>query len=300
MQTGIKQHTLSKSFTVSGVGLHSGQNVVLRVLPADQNTGIVFVRTDIRDRDNTIAARWDNVVETQLCTVIGNADNVTVGTIEHLMAALRGCEIDNARVELDGAEVPILDGSSEIFVEHIETVGIIAQDAPRRFIKILKNVAVEKDGKSVTLKPSETPRFTGRIDFPHKDIGRQDRTIELMNGNFKHDLADSRTFGFLEEVEALKAIGLARGGSLENAIVLDKENVLNPEGLRHGDEFIRHKLLDAIGDLYLCGAPIIGEYIGVKAGHALNNAILHVLFADETAWTVVEQKTHAGKTLTPA
>lgn len=282
------QNTLLSRKTISGVGLHSGNLVTLSLCPAEENTGIVFVRTDVAGKDNIIPALWDAVVDTQLCTVIGNADGVSVGTIEHLMSALRGMNIDNIRIELDGPEVPVMDGSAMPFVELIEEAGIARQSAPRRMIRILKPVIVEQDGKRAVLRPSEGSVFGGEIEFSHPGIGRQIFETELLNGNFRHDIADSRTFGFLHEVEWMRSKGLALGGSLENAVVLDQNGVMNPEGLRHADEFIRHKLLDAIGDLYLAGVPIVGAYEGYKAGHAINNAVLHALFADETAWELIE------------
>ena len=282
------QYTLTHSIEFTGTGLHSGADVLMTINPAATDLGIVFVRSDVTDRNNVIPARWDKVVDTRLCTVIGNKAGVTIGTIEHLMAALRGCGIDNAVIELDGPEVPIMDGSSQIFVDMIDETGVKEQDAPRRAIRILKEVIVEQDGKSVKLSPGEGSVFNGGIDFDHPSIGQQSHEITLVNGNFRHDLANSRTFGFLHEVEALRKMGLAQGGSLDNAIVLDKKTILNPEGLRRSNEFIRHKLLDAIGDLYLAGGPVIGEYSADKPSHELNNKILRKLFATKGAWELVD------------
>jgi UDP-3-O-[3-hydroxymyristoyl] N-acetylglucosamine deacetylase len=224
--------------------------------------------------------------------LISNDAGVSVGTIEHLMSALRGLHIDNARIELDGAEVPVMDGSALPFVKLLEEAGIEKQAAPRRMIRILKEVVVNQDGKRVTLTPADTSVFSGEIEFDHPKIGRQRYEVSLLNGNFKHDIADCRTFGFVHEVEWMRSQGLALGGSLDNAIVLDQTSIMNPEGLRRSDEFIRHKLLDAIGDLYLAGCPILGAYDGVKAGHAMNNAILRALFADPSAYEVVELYDH--------
>ncbi|MCB1720634.1 MAG: UDP-3-O-acyl-N-acetylglucosamine deacetylase [Rhodospirillales bacterium] len=283
------QNTLQKQVSLKGIGLHSGADITLSLSPAEPDAGIVFVRSDITDKDNIIPARWDHVVDTQLCTVIGNKDGTSVATIEHLMSALRGCNIDNVRIELDGAEVPVMDGSAMPFVQLIERAGIAVQDAPRRVLRVLKEVSVEKDGKQVSLCPSEGAVFGGEIEFDHPEIGQQHFETRLLNGNFKHDIATARTFGFLHEVEWMRSQGLALGGSLSNAIVLDKGHVMNPEGLRFNDEFIRHKLLDAIGDLYLAGAPIMGAYDGYKAGHEMNNLILHALFADEQAYEWVNE-----------
>lgn len=286
------QHTLRARTTIKGVGLHTGKTIRMDLIPAEAGEGIVFVRTDIRQGDNVIPALWNKVVDTQLCTVIGNENGASVGTIEHLMSALRGCGIDNLRIEIDGPEVPILDGSAMLFVERIEQVGKQEQDAPRRAIRVLKEVSVELDGKRVSLKPDEGSLFEGEINFDHDDIGHQAFSTRLINGNFKHDIAEARTFGFLHEVEYMRSQGLALGGSLENAIVLSPEAVMNPEGLRFSNEFIRHKLLDAIGDLYLAGGVILGAYDGVKAGHMMNNKILHALFADEANWEYAEDATY--------
>ncbi|PCJ98537.1 MAG: UDP-3-O-[3-hydroxymyristoyl] N-acetylglucosamine deacetylase [Zetaproteobacteria bacterium] len=282
------QHTLQNKTTIRDIGLHSGVEVTMNLIPAEENYGIVFVRTDLTQGDNVIPARWNNVVDTQLCTVIGNDDGAQVGTIEHLMSALRGCGVDNLIVEINGAEVPAMDGSAMPFVEAIEKVGLKAQNLPKRAIRVLKEVCVEDNGKRVTLKPDEACVFAGEIEFDHKDIGRQRFETQLVNGNFKHDIAQARTFGFLHEVEYMRSQGLGLGGSLDNAIILDTHGVINPDGLRFSNEFIRHKLLDAIGDLYLAGGHILGLYDGVKAGHAINNAILHALFSSDENWEYVD------------
>lgn len=278
------QYTIKKEAVLNGTGLHSGADVRMTLRPAPVNSGIVFVRTDVTGRDNVIPARWDHVVDTRLCTMLGNDAGVTVGTVEHLMAALRGCGIDNVIIELDGPEVPVMDGSSEPFVALIDEAGVVAQGVPRRVIKILREVRVENDGKVARLRPADGSHFSGSIAFDHPAIGAQMREVRLLNGNFRHDIADARTFGFLAEVEMLRKNGLALGGSLANAIVLDHDGIMNPEGLRHEDEFIRHKLLDAIGDLYLAGAVIVGAYESDRPGHALNNALLRALFAAPDAW----------------
>ncbi len=294
------QHTLRAKTTIKGVGLHTGKTIRMDLIPAEAGEGIVFVRSDIRKGDNVIPALWDHVIDTQLCTVIGNDNGAQVGTIEHLMSALRGCGIDNLRIEIDGPEVPILDGSAMPFVERFDEVGTLEQDAPRRSIRVLKEVSVEHDGKRVTLMPSEESEFSGEINFDHDDIGRQTFSTRLINGNFKHDIAQARTFGFLHEVEYMRSRGLALGGSMDNAIVLSPEAVMNPEGLRYNDEFIRHKLLDAIGDLYLAGGVILGAYDGVKAGHMMNNKILHALFADPSNWEYAEDISHVPVSATQA
>lgn len=282
------QRTLNTSAHISGIGLHSGKPVSLSICPAKTGQGIVFIRTDVKDKNNVVPALWNYVVDTQLCTVIGNPEGARVATIEHLMAALRGCGIDNAVISLDGPEVPIMDGSAKPFVDLIEKAGTITQAAPRRAIRLLKEVTVEQDGKRVTLSPDDSSVFGGEIAFDHTAIGVQYFETKLLNGNFKDDIADARTFGFLHEVEWMRKNGLGLGGSLDNAIVLNEEGVMNPDGLRHENEFIRHKLLDAIGDLYLAGGPILGAYDSSRMGHAINNAVLRALFARPDAWEWVD------------
>lgn len=280
------QNTIARQITIDGIGLHSGTEVCMTVKPGQAGTGIVFVRTDVSGKNNVIPARWDSVVDTRLCTVIGNDDGVTVGTIEHLMAALRGCNIDNAVIRIDGPEVPVMDGSSREFVELFSKAGLAKQEEQQYRIRVLKEVEVREGDKYVRLSPGEQSVFGGSIDFEHDAIGRQSHEITLVNGNFAHDLANCRTFGFLHEVEAMRKAGLALGGSLDNAIVLDEDKILNQEGLRREDEFIRHKLLDAIGDLYLAGAGLLGTYDCYKPSHALNNAILHKLFSSNENWCI--------------
>ncbi|MDB5492590.1 MAG: lpxC [Micavibrio sp.] len=281
------QTTLLNTISCTGIGLHSGADVTLTLRPAPVDHGIVFVRMDLAG-DNVIPALYDRVVDTRLCTVIGNDAGATVGTIEHLMSALRGCGIDNLIIELNGPEVPLMDGSAEPFVALIEKSGTREQPMPRRAIQVLKEIVVEENGKIARLSPSNGSIFGGEIEFAHPSIGRQKYETRLVNGNFRHDIASARTFGFAHEVEAMRKAGLARGGSLDNAIVLSETAVLNIEGLRFDDEFIRHKLLDAIGDLYLAGGPILGAYDGFKAGHAMNNAVLRKLFATPDAWVMVD------------
>ena len=297
------QHTLKKSANISDIGLHSGRMVNITIHPAGTDHGVVFKRVDVTDKDNVISAKWDNVVDTRLCTVIANDDGVSVGTIEHLMAAFRGCGIDNALVEIDAGEVPILDGSSDPFIKILEEAGVQVQTMPRRAIRILKDVTYTEGDRTVTLSPSQVPVYAGQIDYDNPAIGSQSYEIKLVNGNFKHDLADCRTFCLLQDVEAMQANGLALGGSLDNAVVVDDAGVMNEEGLRCHDEFIRHKLLDAVGDLSLCGGLFLGRYDGIRAGHAMNNNALRALFEDDSAWDIVdlyleidETDTHLYKT----
>ena len=255
------------------------------------DTGIVFKRVDPAGAGAAIPARWDHVVDTRLCTTIGNADGVSVSTIEHLMSAFSGLEIDNAIVEIDGPEVPIMDGSADAFVFLIECAGLVEQCAERKRIKMLKKIAVGDAHSGATLAPAPFAAFDFTLDFPSQAIGRQEKSLRLGNGAFKRELSRARTFGFAEEVDQLRRAGLARGGSLDNAVVIGADRVLNREGLRYSDEFVRHKLLDAVGDLYMAGAPIEGHFHGVRSGHALNNELLRVLFANEDAWALVEDDT---------
>ncbi len=252
--------------------------------PADVNTGITFIRTDVAAGSRAIPALWDRVTDTRLCTLISNDQGVSVGTVEHLMAALRGCGIDNCVVELNGPEVPVMDGSSAPFVFLIECAGIRSQAASRSVIRVLKPVEVRDGDKLASFVPSNDFTFSMEIEFPTRVVSRQRGYFRLADGTFKTELARARTFGFLKDVEQLRRTGLALGGSLENAIVINGDRIMNPEGLRFTDEFVRHKILDSVGDLYLAGAPVLGHFHGVKSGHALNNRLLRALLADEGAW----------------
>ncbi|MBI1198373.1 MAG: UDP-3-O-acyl-N-acetylglucosamine deacetylase [Phenylobacterium sp.] len=268
----------------AGVGVHTGAYTRVSVRPAPADAGIVFVRTDVKDRDNAIPARGEAVCKTQLGTVIGNAEGVTVSTIEHLMAAFAMLGVDNAVVEVDGPEMPIMDGSSAPFVRILDRAGLRPQEKARRFIEILEPVEVVDGDKRGTLKPATGFEVAFEIAFASGAIGRQAIDMAMDERAFRDELADCRTFGFLHEVEALRAMGLARGGSMDNVVVIDGDRILNPEGLRRPDEFVRHKALDAIGDLYLLGGPVLGRFEGVLAGHGLNNALVRALLAKPHAW----------------
>jgi UDP-3-O-[3-hydroxymyristoyl] N-acetylglucosamine deacetylase len=282
----IHQHTLAGPAICAGVGLHTGEHVRLSIRPAPAGSGIVFVRADVKDRDNRVPVSGDAVVGTRLGTVIANAEGVTVATIEHLMAALAALGVDNAVIELDGPEIPIMDGSAQPFVELLDRAGFRRQDQPQRYIEVLEPVIVEEGDKSAALLPCERFEMFFEIEFPSAVIGRQSVDLEITEDSFCNELADCRTFGFVEEVEALREAGLARGGSLENAVVIDGDVVLNAEGLRRPDEFVRHKALDAVGDLYVLGAPLLARFEGRKAGHSLNNAVVRALLARPQAWRV--------------
>ena len=239
-----------------------------------------------------IAAHVDNVVDDRMCTTLGDGHGITIATVEHLMAALSGCGIDNLYVEVDGSELPIMDGSAAPFVFLIECAGVVEQDAPRRVIEILKPVRVEDEDRQAELSPGDGFTVGFEIEFGSGAIGQQDMDVELVNGTFKGELSRARTFGFVEEVDQLRAMGLALGGSLDNAVVVSGDEVLNEDGLRYKDEFVRHKILDCVGDLYLAGAPIIGHFKGSRSGHALNHSILRSLLADRDSWryTTVERE----------
>jgi UDP-3-O-[3-hydroxymyristoyl] N-acetylglucosamine deacetylase len=284
----VPQRTLRVAAGCRGIGLHCGLPVTMRLLPAPPNSGIVFRRSDT---GTEIRADWSNSVESALSTVLWNREGIRIGTVEHLMAALAGNRIDNAVVELDGPEVPIMDGSAAPFVRLIERAGVASQDAPRRAIKILKPVEVSDRGASAALLPGTGFSMSFEIDFDNPLIRHQDISLSIDPDGFNAELAPARTFGMLDDWPRLKAAGLARGGSLENAIVVSGERVLNAGGLRFADEFVRHKLLDALGDLFLAGGAIIGHFRGVRSGHALTRRLLEAVFADPEAWcftTVLE------------
>jgi UDP-3-O-[3-hydroxymyristoyl] N-acetylglucosamine deacetylase len=265
------------------VGVHSGERVRVSIRPAPVGSGIVFVRTDL-ERDNRVPVSAEAVTQTRLCTVIANEAGVTVATIEHLMAALAALDVDNAIVEVDGPEVPIMDGSALPFVQLLDRAGRRRQEAERRFIEILRPVEVVDGDKTVRLTPCDRFEMAFEIAFPTKAIGRQRVDLPVTEDSFRGELANCRTFGFLAEVQALREAGLGRGGSLENCVVIDGDRILNPEGLRRPDEFVRHKALDAVGDLYVLGAPILGRFEGIYAGHALNNLLCRALLAQPRAW----------------
>jgi UDP-3-O-[3-hydroxymyristoyl] N-acetylglucosamine deacetylase len=291
MPQAAMQRTLAKPVECSGIGVHSGERVNLRLLPADIDTGITFIRTDLLNGARSIKALWNNVIDTRLCTVLGNDHGGKVGTVEHLMAALHAAGIDNAIIEIDGAEVPVMDGSSDSFVFMIDVAGVKTQNALKREIEILAPVEITHEGKRASLSPSAQSRYSVSIEFDRAPIMTQSCDITLSRESFKSEISRARTFGFMEEVDQLQKLGLARGGSLDNAIVIKDNSVMNDGGLRYGNEFARHKVLDAIGDLALAGMPIRGHFEGHCTGHALNNRLLHALFARTDAWRVVEGAT---------
>ena len=275
----IRQKTISRSISVTGIGLHSGRPVTLRMTPAAPGTGIVFLRNDV-DRSLPIEARYDRVVDTRLCTCIGR-DGVTVGTVEHLMSALYGLGVDNLMIDLDGPEIPILDGSAKGWVEHLLEAGLVNQRRARKVLVVRRPVEVRLGDATARLEPSSRFRVTASIDFDHALVSRQTYSFDFGAAGFVEEICKARTFAFKREVDFLRSQGLAQGGSLDNAIVVDDFSILNSDGLRYSDEFVRHKILDAIGDLALSGEQVIGHLILDRSGHALNNRLVHELLSDE-------------------
>ncbi|THD73323.1 UDP-3-O-acyl-N-acetylglucosamine deacetylase [Thalassobius vesicularis] len=282
------QNTLKAAVTFNGVGLHSGKPVRMTVRPASADYGIWFKRTDVLYTDPLVQARWSAVNQSPLCTKLENDSGISVSTVEHVMAALAGCGIHNALIEIDGPEVPILDGSSAPFVRAFLLRGLAAQDVAVRAIEVLKPVEVRKGEAWARLEPGSDLTIDFHIDFEDAAIGVQNKSLKMSNGTFVRELCDSRTFCRKADVDFMHANGLALGGTLENAVVVEGDAILSPGGLRHADEPVRHKMLDALGDLALAGAPILGHYTGFRAGHALTNDLLHALFADPTNFRMVE------------
>ncbi len=290
-----RQRTLAAPIGCVGVGLHTGQRIELTLEPAPAGSGIVFRRTDL---GVDIAARYDNVTDTRLCTVLSDPDSpdIRVGTVEHVMAALAACGIDNAIVAVDGPEIPVLDGSAAPFVFLVDCAGIVEQDALVRTVEVLRPVRVTEGDAFAELRPAVAGGFemAVSIDFAAAAIGRQSLTLRVTEGSFRRDLASARTFGLASDIAGLQAAGLARGGSLKNAVVVDGGRVLNPGGLRMSDEFVRHKALDAVGDLAMAGAVLQARFIAHRPGHSINNKLLRALLADQSAWTLVDAPSYGG------
>jgi UDP-3-O-[3-hydroxymyristoyl] N-acetylglucosamine deacetylase len=285
-----RQTTLRDRVTISGVGVHSNAPVTLVLHPADANSGVVFLRSGLPGgRERLIEAKWSSVSQTQLCTVLGDSAKASVATVEHLLAALSGLGVDNAMIEIDGPEAPILDGSAAPFVAAIDEAGLATLAAPRRYLKVLKTVRVERGAAYAELRPAERGlNLDVEIDFSTRAIGRQRKIFDLDPNLFRTEIARARTFGFVCDVERLWKMGFALGSSLDNSVALDGDRIVNPEGLRYRDEFVRHKMLDSIGDLALAGAPMIGAFKAYMPGHAMNVAALQALFADRSTYEFVE------------
>ena len=289
MKFGL-QTTLCDRVTIAGRGVHSDTPVSVVIHPADAGSGIVFLRTGLPGgRERLIEANWSNVTQTDLCTVLGEPERASVSTIEHLMAALAGLGVDNALIEIDGPEAPIMDGSAAQFVAAIDEVGLIAQSRRRRHLRILKTVRVDRGDAWSELRPFDGGfRLDIDIDFDAAAIGRQRKIVDLDAATFRSQIAPARTFGFVNDVKRLWQLGFALGSSLDNSVALEDGRVINPEGLRFSDEFVRHKALDAIGDLALAGAPILGCYRSHRPGHAMNALALDALFADRRAYEFID------------
>jgi len=277
-----RQRTLERAAACSGIGLHSGKAVTLTIKPAPINYGIKFIRTDLQNNPS-ITAHFNRVVDTSLATVIGS-NGCIVSTIEHLMASFAGLSIDNAMVELNSYEVPVMDGSAGPFTELIKTAGIREQPAARHFFIIKEPIVLEENGKTVAVYPGDTFKIECSIAFDHPLIGQQSFAMEINDDIFETEISKARTFGFLDELELMQRYGLARGGSLENAVVIDKHQIINADGLRFQDEFVRHKILDCIGDFSLLGMPVLGHVIVNKSGHGFNHAFLKEFFNRKESW----------------
>jgi UDP-3-O-[3-hydroxymyristoyl] N-acetylglucosamine deacetylase len=284
-----RQTTLEDHVTIAGIGVHSGAPANLTLHPAEANSGIVFLRSGAEGPDRELQANYRSVTATEFATVLGDHNGPAISTTEHVLAALHGCGVDNAVVEVDGPEVPIMDGSAAPFVAAIDQAGIVVLAEQRRYIQVLKTVRVGKGESHGELRPHlRGLRIETAIEFDHPMIGRQTVAMEIEPDTFRRDLARARTFGFMRDVSKLWSAGYALGASLDNTVVVAEDRVLNAEGIRFPDEFVRHKAVDAIGDLALAGAPIIGAYRSVRGGHKLNHAVLSALMADRSAWAYVE------------
>ena len=279
------QATVERTAHCRGIGLHSGADVAMSLCPAPPGHGIRVRRTDVASGTGEVPVDLPHVVHNRLSTVVGNRHGVTVATVEHLMAALAGMAIDNVTVMLDGPEIPAMDGSAAPFVELIERAGIEEQDAPRRAIRVRKPVTVVCGKTRISMTPADVFSINFRIEFDSPVIARQEMSIALANGAFVDDIAPARTFGFLDDVDRLREAGFALGASVDNAIAIDRERVVNRNGLRFDDEFVRHKILDCVGDLYLAGAPILARIVAVRSGHAANHDLLRAMFSDGDSWT---------------
>ena len=281
-----KQQTIKSDISLKGIGLHSGKVVNVTIQPSNVNNGIKFIRTDL-NKDNIVDALWSNVSSTNLCTTISNQKGVSISTIEHLMSAFSGMHVDNVNILIDGSEVPIMDGSSLPFVELLENIGIVIQELDRKIILVKKEIIVSSNRSYAKIIPNNQFSIDFEINFSSNLINKQACQLQLINGNYKSDISSARTFGFEKDVAYLRANGLALGGSLDNAVVVGETHILNKEGLRFKDEFVRHKILDSIGDLYLAGSPIQGYFFGSRSGHFLNNQLLRELFSDKSNFELI-------------
>ncbi len=279
----IYQKTIAHIVSCQGIGVHSGLPVTLTLYPAFSGNGITFIRTDVGGKE--IKANWQTVVDTRMCTTVGNSQGITVSTVEHLMAALAAHGIDNIRIELDGPELPIMDGSASPFIRLLEEAGLKQQQTPRKLIRVLKEVTVENGSQKASLSPASSYEIEVEFDFAGRtSLQAQNFTFCPFKDSFEEDIASARTFGLLEDAQKIWAMGLAKGASLDNTLVYEGDQVLNEDGVRYTDECVRHKILDVMGDLHLAGGLILGKFHGIRPGHTLHSQLLHALFADSTAW----------------
>jgi len=287
MSSLIKQKTIQKSISFEGISLHSGLKSKIKLLPAKDNYGIVFIRKDLK-KNNKIKAIWSNVTNTNLSTTISNKHGKTVSTIEHLMSAISSLQIDNLKIEISGPEVPILDGSSKIFYKKISKSGVIEQEKNKKFLKILKKIKIKSGSSIASFSPSQNVfNISYNLNYNHTLIRKEKFSINLDKNNYKNEIAPARTFGFIEQYKKLKAEGLAKGASFKNCIVLNGKKILNKKGLRYKNEFVRHKILDVIGDLHLSGHSILGSFEGDKSGHKTNYELLKEIFSNKSSYTLV-------------
>jgi UDP-3-O-[3-hydroxymyristoyl] N-acetylglucosamine deacetylase len=286
--TGGRQTTIQDDIVLSGIGVHSGKEASVILHPAEANTGWVFLVPNDAGRFSRIPADFRWVSNVTLCTVLSDGKGASVSTVEHLLAALRGMGVDNVEIEIEGGELPILDGSAAPFVEAIDEVGLTVLDEARRYIKILRPIRFEEGLSVAEFRPYDGCRFDVEIDFDTPVIGRQQMAFDLTPHAFRREISRARTFGFMRDVERLWAVGRALGSSLENSVAIGEDRILNPEGLRFADEFVRHKTLDAVGDIALAGAPILGAFRSVRGGHRVNTLMVKTLYENRSAWTYVE------------
>ena len=290
------QQSLAHTITCRGIGLHSGQEIKMTLHPAAAHSGITFYRSDVKANESRILARYDHVTDTRLCTKITNESGHSIGTIEHLMSALSALDIDNALIEVNGPEIPVMDGSAKPFVEMIEATGLTSLSVPRNALVVQKKISVRDKDFTASIEPASNLTIQLAIAYDNKIIGNQQKQITINAESFRREIAPARTFGLRQDVETLRANGLALGGSLDNAIVVSDDAVLNEDGLRFADEFVRHKILDCIGDIALAGAPLYGHINGVKTGHDMNNKLLRALFSDTANYSFRPMTASADET----
>lgn len=281
------QRTLKQTISFVGLGLHSGIRSRITLKPCNDATGIFFRRKDVPAHRALVAARWHRVTNTRLSTGLSNDHDISVSTVEHLLAALRMCRIDNLEIEVDGPEIPIMDGSAKPFADTLTIIGTRPTSEPRKAIWVHKAVEIRDGERYALLLPDTCSRVTVSIDFRQRAVGAQTLTVNVDDADVLQSIAPARTFGFMDEIERLRKNGLALGGSLNNAILVDNDRIVNPGGLRFEDEFVRHKILDAIGDLSLIGVPVIGHYHAFKSGHLMNKLLIHKLLTDKSAWSYI-------------